>query len=215
MLTSQTLHEVLCSELDDTLLIAKFLAKQKHMNVNHYTDKFGNNVAHVAAGKNKPGSLKLLIDAKADLYAESKSGLPLHHAAQCDSAECVNLLLDAKVDVDILATEHRMPALHVAVQRGNLAAMRALIDAKASLDIQSTMLRLTAVQLACRADELGAVQLLVDAKADVAAKNGHFIQYNALCMAMIYEVDDDDGLASKAWPSLCHDVVRTWPTGRR
>ena len=92
---------------------------------------------------------------------------PLHHAAERDSGATIQVLLDAKADVDANADDEKTP-LHTAAAHGNIAAAKVLLAAGADIDARRRFYRgATSLELAITGGHQGLMQLLLDANASV------------------------------------------------
>lgn len=116
---------------------------------------FGQTALMLAAAGNHTQAMQLLIDAGADLDAES---------ARIDAPE---IELDRRQGGFVYAQipEGRLTALHFAARQGHIAAAQTLIDAGANLDAQDNY-DTTPVVMAVVNGHLGVAATLLDAGAD-------------------------------------------------
>ncbi|CAE8641988.1 unnamed protein product [Polarella glacialis] len=92
---------------------------------------------HFAAKFGSAESLRLLLDANADVGAVDEEGLtPLHVAIKFGSAESARLLLGANADVNARNISGLTP-LHVAVKFGSAESVRLLLGANADVYARS------------------------------------------------------------------------------
>lgn len=85
--------------------------------------------------ENRPRCVEMLLEAKANVDAVSKGvGAPVHIA--CSNAECLRLLIQYNVDVNML-NSHGYSAMHLALLHGNLLCVQILVAAGAEVDKSS------------------------------------------------------------------------------
>lgn len=119
----------------------------------------------IAAVKNKPEILKLLVE-KGDLSVRDSIGNGiLHYEAYHGHVEVVKALLDAGVPVDMKG-DHQFTALHLAVKSGQTAVVKALLAAGAAVDIKGYDQK-TALHMAVKNNMTEIVTALLDAGASV------------------------------------------------
>lgn len=113
-------------------------------------------------------TLKVIIDAKADLNIPNGSGVtPLMIAILKSRVSMVKMLIDAGANIN-LQTKNGDTALMVAVSNDNI--LQLLIDAKADLNIQDCDGN-TVLSLAVRNSHPSAVKMLIDAGANINIQN--------------------------------------------
>jgi ankyrin repeat protein len=82
--------------------------------------------------ENRPRCVEMLLEAKANVDAVSKGvGASVHIA--CNNAECLRLLIEYNVDVNML-NSHGYSAMHLALLHGNLLCVQILVAAGADVD---------------------------------------------------------------------------------
>jgi len=139
-------------------------------------DRYGYTAVHFAAGQKSTKMLKSLLKAKATVGPNPKNGVtPLMKAAMSEPAglgnvKAINLLLDAKSDVNAVCKKHGYTALTRAVKENNLDVVRLLIESKANVNLQSNIGD-TAISWAAFKDHRLVALSLLEAKADVSVKN--------------------------------------------
>jgi ankyrin repeat protein len=133
-------------------------------------DQAGSTLLHHAAGFGSGDTMRLLVDAGADVNAKNRRGsTPLHWAIH-DEAK-VRLLLAHGANVNATQTERRTP-LYLASMLGNgLATVKLLLDSGADPGI-ATANGMTPLMAAAVRGDVQTMRLLVGAKAAVNAKNG-------------------------------------------
>jgi ankyrin repeat protein len=101
------------------------------------TDPNGFTPLHLAAAYGHPRIVKLLLDHKADLVAQSNEGWTcLHAAAYGGNVDAVNLLVAQKSDVDALTAGGRTP-LHYAAAYGHTKVVEVLLENGADIHLKS------------------------------------------------------------------------------
>jgi len=133
-------------------------------------DQAGSTLLHHAAGFGSGETMRLLVDAGADVNAKNRRGsTPLHWAIH-DEAK-VRLLLERGGNIDSKQVEGRTP-LYLASMLGNgLGTVKLLLDRGADPGI-ATANGMTPLMAAAVRGDVPAMRLLVAAKAAVNAKNG-------------------------------------------
>ncbi len=100
-------------------------------------DRNGNTPLHEAAANGKVDTLRLLIEAGADLNARDNTGMtPLHAAAMWDRRETIEALIDAGADMEALDDFGDTPFLTAAVF-GRVNALEALKARGANIHAKS------------------------------------------------------------------------------
>ncbi len=99
-----------------------------------FSEPMGQNATplHVAASKNLPEMVELLVEAGMDVNVRGAydDGTPLHAAAWLDHAEVLRRLLELGGDTEILSRDHRNTPLGWAIVAGSVNAARLLLDGK-------------------------------------------------------------------------------------
>ena len=107
--------------------------------VNTSDPKLGQTALHLAAYFDRPVTLKALIEAGADVYAqESEGSTSLYPAAQEDNPMIVMELIKAGADVN-LARHNGATPLHVAAHHGRECCAAMLIQAGADVHRRTNM----------------------------------------------------------------------------
>ena len=131
----------------------------------------GTTATHWAARHDDLETVRLLIDAGADVGAVNRYGVtPLHLAATNGSASVVAALLDAGADPNT-ASPGGDTILMVASRTGRVDVLRRLIRAGADVDRRENWRNQTALMWAAAEGHAEAVDLLVDAGAEVDARS--------------------------------------------
>ena len=122
--------------------------------------------------------MKLLIGAKADTNHQNKYGYSVLHSIAGSAkptpknyrtrshAACVNVLIEAKVDVNIQDGRGNTPLSSYHNNEGSLEFSKMMIHANADVNIQNKIGR-TALLSACESGSVAKARLLLEAKADV------------------------------------------------
>jgi len=113
--------------------IVEFLITQ-NVNVN-YVDPAGINAVFLAADKNKPDILSLLIRAEADVNKARAGETPLFIAAYRGNYDCVKVLADNNANLDV-PDQHGTTPLHVSVIMGNLSTTKLLVERGSKINVQ-------------------------------------------------------------------------------
>jgi ankyrin repeat protein len=119
---------------------------------------------------------KLLLNAR---HAQS-GDTPLILAAENGHAESVQVLLQARADVNLPDTQLQT-ALHLASEYGNTAVVRTLLQHRAIVDVLSKD-QDTALMRACADNNTKCVKLLLKAKADTSLVNASGLSLSALAL---------------------------------
>ena len=126
---------------------------------------------HLAARADEPEVIEVLLEAGADVEAETLfKARPIHTAVDAESANALRLLLDAGANVNARGSSKATP-LHDAALWGEDAILKMLIHAKGvKLDLKDGEGN-TALMMAIDHDRQRCVHLLLAAGADVAVKD--------------------------------------------
>ena len=136
---------------------------------------------HLATSSGNKEMVKTLIDAGANISAQTYDGVtPLHNAAANDSVELAQLLLTAGADANACNIDHETP-LHVAALFGGKRLASLLIDAGSDISAKDCYEN-TALHIAAAHESLGIVQLLLSSGADpnVVNNNGDTVVHHAV-----------------------------------
>ena len=135
---------------------------------------------------NRTGTIRVLIDAGADINAANKRGwTPLHLAASAGLEEAVEVLLARGADTDCQDLRGRTP-LHLAVSHG-AEITRMLIEKGAGLEIKSRT-GLTPLHSAVVVSSAESVVELIKAGADLEAEEN--LGRNAMGLARTYHNEE-------------------------
>jgi hypothetical protein len=115
--------------------------------------------------------LQTLLLAKAYIHESCSPSNIVYDATCTGRADVVQVLADAKADVDAHGGVWRSTPLFEASSRGALHMMRALLHAKADVDRACDLNGYTPVMIAIACGKSDALRLLVSAKADVNVPN--------------------------------------------
>lgn len=114
---------------DDIAKVKRLCKKRNSINK---IDEYGKTPLTWACEYNKPESVRLLLNAGADVNQPDRYTTPLHRAAAC-SPEIVKMLLDAGSEVNVENVGGNIP-LHVAAGSGQHDCMVLLINAGSKID---------------------------------------------------------------------------------
>lgn len=104
-------------------------------------------------------------------YQDENSGYSfLHKASSKGLKELVNMLVDAKANVDVQSYNNTTP-LHHAVIKEKDEIVERLVSLKASLDLQGSSQKITALSFAMSHENLTNFKTLIGAKADLKVKD--------------------------------------------
>lgn len=128
--------------------------------------------ALVAAGTNDAGSLRELLAGRRGAAADVDECqyTPLHHAARCGAASCVEALLSAGADGDAKA-HHFFTALFLAAESGHAQCVELLLRAGVNKEVPPFLRCTTALGGAVANGHTACVELLLRAGADKNAKD--------------------------------------------
>jgi len=147
--------------LNDEKTLRKILSE--HSDFKESTTSKGFRPLHVAAQTESMAALKVLVAARCELDAPSKSGAPLHVAAREGNEVAVQFLLKVKADVNAVV-EQQTPLL-VSIEGSQITVTGTLLDGKADPNFAPPG-QFTPLQLAARTDQAAMCGLLLDCKAD-------------------------------------------------
>eukprot|EP00439_Symbiodinium_sp_Y106_P086691 s180_g35.t1 len=152
--------------LNDEKTLRKILSE--HGELKESTTSNGFRPLHVAAQTESMAALKVLVAARCELDAPSKSGAPLHVAAREGCEVAVQYLLKVKADVNAVV-EQQTPLLASIAglfrYRSQITVAGTLLDGKADPNFAPPG-QYTPLQLAARTDQAAMCGLLLDCKAD-------------------------------------------------
>ncbi len=121
---------------------------QNGSNVNAHATGGGKTPLHLAVQTHQEEMVDLLIEAKADVNATTKTQTaPLHVAAQNGNSVIINKLLDAEAKIDIVSDVGCTP-LHEAAANGHQNAVITLVTRGANTELKDYRFDLTPYQLA-------------------------------------------------------------------
>lgn len=147
--------------LNDEKTLRKILSE--HGELKESTTSNGFRPLHVAAQTESMAALKVLVAARCELDAPSKSGAPLHVAAREGCEVAVQYLLKVKADVNAVV-EQQTPLL-ASIAGSQITVAGTLLDGKADPNFAPPG-QYTPLQLAARTDQAAMCGLLLDCKAD-------------------------------------------------
>ena len=156
------LHTATAIGDDDKIVRALIRAPDVNLNIR---TKDGNTPLHFAVARRKEQSLRLLIDAGADInISDNQQRTALHLAASNGYDDILRALIDAP-DVNLnLRTETGHTPLHLAVEHVRTRSVRLLIDAGADINIHiSGNDQFTALHIAAHFGHDDIVRALIDA----------------------------------------------------
>ncbi len=122
---------------------------------------------HAALTNNRGTLLGFLRGGKIDINAETWSGHnALMDAAEAGSLDALNILIEAKANLNAQEKEHGWTAVMNAVvsKKDDTKALKILIDAGADLDLKTKDGK-TALMIAARRGKIDALKMLIAAKA--------------------------------------------------
>lgn len=133
-------------------------------------DSSGSTPLHWACGSNDPTTVKLLLEAGADMEAKDNDGeSPLHWACRADCPETAIILLEAGADINAKNNDGYTP-LHKASFTNKTAITKMLLEAGA--DIEATDNKGYAPLLsACLFRRTKIIKMLLEAGADIQVKD--------------------------------------------
>ena len=98
----------------------------------HPTNCYNRTLLHIAAQRNNPGLVKVLLDANLNPNAQTIAGsTALHYAASIGHPEVCQILVSSKADQNVANIIGRTP-LHYAVQHGQVEVIKLLLGAGGS-----------------------------------------------------------------------------------
>jgi ankyrin repeat protein len=121
---------------------------------------------------NKPEEemVRLLLNAGAEVNILGEHKLSfLHLAAQCGNEAVLHALIQAGIDVNIIADDNGGTALHKAVKYGTETATRVLLGAGVDIEARALLSQETALHKASTYGTDAVVALLLEAGADIGA----------------------------------------------
>jgi ankyrin repeat protein len=152
-----------------------FLEAHPGVDVNLHKDEDDKQALHWAAYRGHATSVRLLVDAKADLEARNlEEYTSLSIAADVGNLDCLQVLIESKADVQTAGFTDRTPA-HASALTGHHECLDLLIDANANVNVQD-MNECTPALFACLEDRVACLQLLVDANADLNITASHVLR---------------------------------------
>ena len=130
-------------------------------------DSWGWTPLHATAGFGQLGSVRVLVDAGADLDAQDSAFgfTPLHAAVEQGQTEVVRLLVDAGADLDARGGVFEYTPLHMAAKLGRTESARLLIEAGADLKALART-GFTPLHVAVDYDHEALVHLFIEAGVD-------------------------------------------------
>lgn len=133
----------------------------------------GMTALHWAAERNDLASAELLLNAGADLTAQTRIGAftPLLVGARSGSGDVVAALLEAGADPNTKTNTAETSALHFAAASGNVRAIEALLEHGADIEAMEAASGHTPLMFAAAYNRVDAVDLLVEHGADVVRQN--------------------------------------------
>ena len=134
-------------------------------------DRKGRTALHFAAKYGHPESVRILLEAGAEVDIVATYKTPLHYAIEGDNGGAIKLLLDAGAEMDTYM-------LHNAAESNSPEAIKALVDGGADINVRygnredgKTPLH-TAAHHGTHSGEMEALKALIDLGADVNALEG-------------------------------------------
>ena len=131
---------------------------------------------HMAAARGSADIARLLIDAGADVEAETGTGQgkahPLHLAAEFDHAAVAALLLEHGAKADVRDSRSNT-ALLIAAKSGYADVVEVLLQAGADPLAEDASYHDTAIYIAAMKGHLDVVKLIVSQGVDVNLRNSH------------------------------------------
>jgi hypothetical protein len=173
---------------DDFVELEALLEAHPEADVNLHTDDDVRSI-HVCAMAGHPKSMRLLINARADLEVRTRGSTPLvlvchglPHGPPAAYLECAKLLIEHNADLHSEDVRGSTP-LESAARRSDTKCMKLLIDAKVNVNYRNAQGHTSAMS-AVQNGELSAVQLLVESNADlnVQSYDGGVALYFAIRM---------------------------------
>lgn len=138
-----------------------------------------------AVARGDTSAAQSLLDAGADVNAQSIGSSLLHIAAEASDAEMVSLLISEGADIEAVRLQRHRP-LHIAAAAGDVATVQLLLDAGAQVDSESGGgfgNQVTPLDLAASFGRLDVIEVLHQAGADIAhvTPDGHSAMTSAAC----------------------------------
>ena len=129
--------------------------------------QLGETPLHEAADKGDAESIRVLIEAGADVHAKDNRGhTPLHKAADKGDAESIRVLIEAGADIHAKDNEDRTP-LHEAARKGDTESIRVLTEADADVHAKDNEDR-TPLHVAPRKVDAESIHVLTEVTYDLA-----------------------------------------------
>jgi ankyrin repeat protein len=174
------------SEKDKSADLKVFLEAHPGVDLNLRKTKNNYRALHAATYRDNATTVRLLIDAKADLEARTSRGVTsLLIASEMGSLDCLQVLIESKADVQT-AVDGGMTPAHNSARNGDHECLRLLIDVNANVNAISSH-GYTPAMVACHDDRLACLQMLVDANADLSITTSEDL--SCLCTAMEIPTD--------------------------
>ncbi|MGH7506469.1 MAG: ankyrin repeat domain-containing protein, partial [Longimicrobiales bacterium] len=129
----------------------------------------GMTALHWAAENGDPSLADILIDARADLEAQTRIGhyTPLHLASRGGHAAVVRGLLEAGAEPGAVTTTGGSTPLHFAAGAGSAEAVTALLDHGSDINARESVWGQTPLMFAAAYDRIAALKVLLARGADV------------------------------------------------
>ena len=95
---------------------------------------------YIAIDKNRPGIVKLLLDAGADRNTVFQGNwTPAHTAAKCPNYEIMRMLLENEVDLNVQSLDTGETPLHVATGCRHMEIVKMLLEAGADVGVKTAV----------------------------------------------------------------------------
>jgi hypothetical protein len=140
------------------------------VNVNLYRGTGGRQALHIAAYEGHAACVRMLLEHGADVHASDDDGLTalMCSCIEGDNAECLQILIEAKSDVQAVGVLGDTPAHHAA--QGSYECLKLLIENNADVNACAGNTHATPAMVTCFKNNLSCLQLLVDGKADLTLR---------------------------------------------